>query len=174
MWNKLHYWQERSFGQNKPLGSFIVFLQKQVYHNITQYTDYTIHRFLRFHLGAKQTFGKKKKAIPCFNDTILKQPALTGHTNRSTFNETMYDKGHYFGRVRLPLFWNRNKQNKNFVQSYWPQLLPSSNKNTTKLYLLPKSFLSTRYLIVLWIKREFWSFILISRNRWNRVNRTHP
>ena len=30
------------------------------------------------------------------------------------------------GRVQLTLFWKRNKQNENFVQSYWPQLpLPS-------------------------------------------------
>ena len=29
------------------------------------------------------------------------------------------------GRIRLTLFRNRNKQNKNFVQSYWPQFLPS-------------------------------------------------
>ena len=46
--------------------------------NIIQYTDYSIHRSLRFHLEIKQTFGKKKKAIPRFNDTILEQPALTG------------------------------------------------------------------------------------------------
>ena len=60
--------------------SFGVFLQlEQVRHNIIQYTDYSIHKFLRFYLGAKQTFGKKEKAIPRFNYTILKQPALTGH-----------------------------------------------------------------------------------------------
>ena len=61
--------------------SFVVFLQEQVCQNIIQYTDYSIHRFLRFlrfHLGTKQTFGKKKKAIPHFNDTILEQPAQTG------------------------------------------------------------------------------------------------
>ena len=58
--------------------SFVAFLQEQVCYNIIQYTDYSIHRFLRFHLGTKQTFGKKKNAIPRFNDTILKQPAQTG------------------------------------------------------------------------------------------------
>ena len=43
--------------------------------------------------------------------------------NKST---SMYvSKTPLLRRVRLTLFWNRNKQNKNFVQSYWPQFLPS-------------------------------------------------
>ena len=55
----------------------------------------------------------------------------------------------------LTLFQSRNSQNKNFVQSYWPQFLPSKKKNTTELYLSPQSVLLPGYLIVLQIRREF-------------------
>ena len=58
----------------------------------------------------------------------------------------------------MTLFRNRNKQNKNFVQSYFPQFLPSSKKNTTELYLSPWSLLLTKYLIVLCHKERILKF----------------
>ena len=45
---------------------------------------------------------------------VCKEDGLAFHTGISCL-----------GRIRLTLFRNRNKQNKTFVQSYWPQFLPS-------------------------------------------------
>ena len=45
-----------------------------------QYTDYSIYAgFSGFIWEQNKHLVERKKAIPRFNDTILKQPALTGH-----------------------------------------------------------------------------------------------
>ena len=88
------YCQERC--RNKLVSEFSVCFCKSkcaIVLNIIQHTDCSIHRFLSFHLGAKQTFNKKKilASITRFSNNLRQYKLVT---DGSTFNETMYHKGH--------------------------------------------------------------------------------
>ena len=62
--------------------------------------------------------------VPCFSldgSMFRTKSATMPETNYNVIiNKFMIDKHtKKYGRIQLTLFRNRNKQNKNFVQSYW-------------------------------------------------------